>query len=144
MKYSKVPEMVRIDLDFRLGPETGKEIKQPYKFIRSLKNRQFHCMWLLPLYFHTILYQESKPCTTTAKTPLPNRSRGRPRQLCQKATSASRAKCIFLIMEFSCGKVCRFDGKRPKLNAFLPIWTAHGWYSSQKRLQSWKHYKHFL
>lgn len=28
MKYFKVPEMVRIDLDFRLGPETGKEIKQ--------------------------------------------------------------------------------------------------------------------
>lgn len=34
MKYFKVPEMVRIDLDFRLGPETGKEIKQPYKFMR--------------------------------------------------------------------------------------------------------------
>ena len=29
MKYFKVPEMVRIDLDFRLGPETGKEIRQP-------------------------------------------------------------------------------------------------------------------
>lgn len=29
MKYFKVPEMVRIDLDFRLGPETGKETKQP-------------------------------------------------------------------------------------------------------------------
>lgn len=29
MKYFKVPEMVRIDPDFRLGPETGKEIKQP-------------------------------------------------------------------------------------------------------------------
>ena len=29
MKCFKVPEMVRIDLDFRLGPETGKEIKQP-------------------------------------------------------------------------------------------------------------------
>ena len=29
MRYFKVPEMVRIDLDFRLGPETGKEIKQP-------------------------------------------------------------------------------------------------------------------
>lgn len=29
MKYFKVPEMVRIALDFRLGPETGKEIKQP-------------------------------------------------------------------------------------------------------------------
>lgn len=30
MKYFKVPEMVRIDLDFRLGPETGKEIKEPH------------------------------------------------------------------------------------------------------------------